>query len=191
MGAMTATAQMTATEFLARPLDPASQRWELIDGELVMSQPQWTHNAAQLAVAYALQGWARAAPDRGRVGLPLDVQLDERNVYEPDVVWYRDGRAPVRGDRAPFPVPDLAVEVRSPATWRYDIGVKKSNYERYGVAELWLIDTAADVVLVFRRSTPTTACFDVSLELAPGDTLTSPLLPGFSLAVGEIFASDA
>jgi Uma2 family endonuclease len=191
MDAVTATEQMTAAEFLARPLDRASERWELIDGELVMSQPQWTHNDSQGCIYAALRRWVNGAGDRGRVGLPLDVQLDERNVYEPDVVWYREGRAPVRGDRAPFPVPDVAVEVRSPATWRYDIGVKKSNYERYGVVELWLIDTAADVVLVFRRSTPTTACFDVSLELAPGDTLTSPLLLGFSLAVGEIFASDA
>jgi Uma2 family endonuclease len=190
MDAVTAIEQMTAAEFLARPLDPASQRWELIDGELVMSQPQWTHNAAQLAVTYALEGWARAAPGRGSVGLPLDVQLDERNVYEPDVVWYRHGRAPVRGDRAPFPVPDIAVEVRSPSTWRYDVGVKKSSYERYGVVELWLVDTEADVLLAFRRSAPATPRFDVSLELVRGETLTSPLLPGFSLADGEIFASE-
>jgi Uma2 family endonuclease len=187
MDAVTATEQMTAAEFLARPLDPASERWELIDGELVMSQPQWTHNDSQGTIFFALKSWVRGAPDRGRVGLPLDVQLDERNVYEPDVVWYRDGRAPVRGDRAPFPVPDVAVEVRSPSTWRYDIGVKKSNYERHRVGELWLVDTAADVVLAFRRSAPAVRRFDVSLELGSGDTLTSPLLPGFSLAVEEIF----
>jgi Uma2 family endonuclease len=188
MDAVTATAPMTAQGFLARPLDPASQRWELIDGELVTSQPQWTHNDSQGCVYAALRHWVDGAGDRGRVGLPLDVQLDERNVYEPDVVWYRDGRAPIRGDRAPFPVPDIAVEVRSPSTWRYDIGVKKSNYERYGVVELWLIDTAADVVLVFRRSAAAAPRFDVSAELHVGETLTSPLLPGFSLAVGEIFA---
>ena len=55
--------------------------------------------------------------------------------------------------RAPYPAPDLAVEVRSPSTWRFDIGRKKENYERYGVGELWLVDTAADVVFAFRRST--------------------------------------
>lgn len=36
---------------------------------------------------------------------------------------------------------------------------------RYGVAELWLIDTAADVVLAFERSAPAVPRFDVSVEL--------------------------
>jgi Uma2 family endonuclease len=191
MDAVTATARMTVEEFLARPLDPASRRWELIDGELVTSQPQWAHNDSQGCIYAALRQWVNGAGGRGAVGLPLDVKLDERNVYAPDVVWYGDDRAPVRGDRAPFPVPDVAVEVRSPSTWRYDIGVKKANYERYGVAELWLIDTAADVVLVFGRSAPAVPRFDVSVELHVGETLTSLLLPGFSLAIGEIFAADA
>jgi Uma2 family endonuclease len=84
----------------------------------------------------------------------------------------------------------LAVEVRSPTTWRFDIGRKKANYERYGVGELWLVDTAADVVMLFRRSRADAPGFDVSLDFNPGDALTSPLLPGFSLAVSEIFELD-
>ena len=51
------------------------------------------------------------------------------------------------------------------------------------------MDTAADVVLVFRRSGPKAPSFDVSLELIAEDTLTSPLLPGFALAVAEIHSS--
>ena len=45
MGAMAATAQMTAAEFLGRPVDPPTRRWELIDGELVMNEPGLMHNA--------------------------------------------------------------------------------------------------------------------------------------------------
>lgn len=113
--------------------------------------------------------------------------MRERNVYLPDVVWYCEGRAPGRDDRAPYPVPDIAVEVRSPSTWHYDVGVKRANYERHGVAQLWLVDTTAHVILVFRRSASPTRYFDVSLELDAGESLTSPLLPGFTLSVGEIF----
>lgn len=105
-------------------------------------------------------------------------------MYGPDVVWYREGRSPRRGDIAPYPLPDLAVEVRSPSTWRHDIGAKKRNYERRGVAELWLVDTAADVV---RRSPPQAPTFDISDELDANATLTSPLLPGFALPVAGIF----
>ena len=188
MDAMAATAEMTATEFLALPLRPEGVvHRELVDGELVVNAPSRTHGDAQGCIYATLRHWSRGAPDRGWVGLPVDVRLDDRNVYEPDVVWYRHARVPESDESAPFSVPDLVAEVRSPSTWRYDIGAKKANYERYGAAELWLVDTAADVVLVFRRSKPDAPDFDVSLELTTADTLTSPLLPGFSLPVGEIF----
>ena len=189
MDAVTATAEMTAAEFLALGPNPRGVRQELIDGELVVNEPGWLHNEAQLEIAFALKSWTRSGTERGSVGLPLDVLLDDQNVYEPDVVWYRHGRAPKRDDPLPYPVPDIAVEVRSPSTWRFDIGAKKANYERYGAAELWLVDTAADVVLLFRRSKPDGRDFDVSLELTAANALTSPLLPGFSLPVGEIFAA--
>ena len=79
--------------------------------------------------------------------------------------------------------------MRSAATWRYDIGAKKAAYERAGLPELWLVDTAADEVLVFRRSAARAAWFDVSLELPAADELGSPLLPGFALLLGGLFGA--
>ena len=187
MDAVTATVQMTAKQFLAIPEDSTARRWELIDGELVVSEASRMHNGSQTCVLVALREWVRGAAGRGWVGLPLDVLIDDRNVYAPDVVWYREGRAPGREDPAPYAVPDLVVEVRSPSTWRYDIGRKKQQYERHGVGELWLVDTAANAVYCYRRSVAHTPYFDVSLDFSPGETLTSPLLPWFALAVDEIF----
>lgn len=77
--------------------------------------------------------------------------------------------------------------MRSPSTWRLDVGTKKRVYEESALPELWLVDTEADVVLVFRRSSPHAATFDVELELAEGDDLTSPLLPGFAVGIAELF----
>jgi len=191
MDSVTATRQITAAEFLAMPARTGAARRELIDGEIVVNQPTWRHNDAQIVIVEALLIWIRAADGRGRAGLPLDVELDDRNVHVPDVVWYRDGRVPALADEPPYPVPDLVVEVRSPSTWRYDIGAKKANYERHGAPELWLVDTAADAVLAFRRSSPDAAHFDISAELAVGGTLTSPQLPGFALPVGDIFRRTA
>jgi Uma2 family endonuclease len=111
----------------------------------------------------------------------------DRDVYQPDLVWYRASRTPKRDDPPPYDVPDLAVEIRSPSTWRYDIGAKKSGYERRGLPELWLVDTAADEVLVFRRSTADAPQFDVALELTRDDALTSPQLPGFTVALRALF----
>jgi Uma2 family endonuclease len=186
MEAMTVAQRMTAQEFLAWEDGP---RWtQLIDGEVVRSQPDKRHHDAQRELGFVLEAWTREAPDRGELCLPLDVRLEEGHVYAPDLLWYRSGRVPGRHDPPPYPIPDLAAEVRSPSTWRFDIGVKKSTYERHGLPELWLVDTAADEVLIFRRSMPSVPIFDVSEELARGDTLTSPLLPGFTLALDALFA---
>ena len=75
------------------------------------------------------------------------------------------------------------VEVRSPGTWRFDVGRKRDVYEAVGVQELWLVDTPASTVIVFRRSAAESVGFDVDAEFGPGETLTSPLLEGFELPV--------
>ncbi len=79
------------------------------------------------------------------------------------------------------------MEVRSPGTWRYDVGRKKAVYESGGLPELWLVDDLAETVLVFRRSCAGAESFDVALELSTGEELTSPQLPGFSLVVAKLF----
>jgi Uma2 family endonuclease len=103
------------------------------------------------------------------------------------VWWVPDGERPRRDAKRIVGPPRLAVEVRSPSTWRYDVGVKKRTYERLGLAELWLVDTAADTVLVYRRSSPEAAEFDVVLEVEGGESLTTPLLPGFSVDLAALF----
>jgi Uma2 family endonuclease len=187
MPATPAVHAMTADEYLARPYDPCNRGMELVGGRLVVDEPLLHHELVCLEILRRLTCWSRQEPGRGLVTLPIDVLIGEHDVYGPDVLWYRDGRAPQRDDPRPYPVPDLAVEVRSPSTWRFDIGVKKAGYERSALPELWLADTPAAVVLVFRRSVPAAPTFDVALELARDDELTSPLLPGFSVRVADLF----
>lgn len=187
MTAVPVADSMTAEDFLALPEPPGVQRRELVEGELVVNEPRPLHQGVLKDLVFALEAWIRAHPTLGEVTLPLDVRLDERNVYAPDVLFYSGDRGPGRSEAVPSPLPDLAVEIRSPSTWRYDIGAKKSAYERHGLAELWLVDTAAEEVLVFRRSRSDAQSFDISVELGRAEGLTSPLLPGFALRLGELF----
>jgi Uma2 family endonuclease len=185
MGAMPATQHMTAGEFLRLPDTDDLRSAELVEGELIVDPPRARHQLVAGEIIYALMTWSRSREARGTVWHNLGVQLDERNVYQPDVLWYQ---AEVEVDldaRPPPPLPQIAVEVRSPSTWRFDIGAKKAAYEREGLRELWLVDTDAKVVLVFRRSAPDVRAFDVALELS--DTLTSPQLDGFELPLAELF----
>ncbi len=188
MTAVPVAERMTAEEFLALP-EPEGAAWarSLVEGEVVVNDPTMLHGEVVSDLLFALSTWVRAADGRGRVSVPVDAWLDERNVYKPDILWYAEGRAPARLDPRPYAMPDLAVEVRSPSTWRYDVGAKRSGYERHGLPELWLVDTAAETVIVFRRSQRTEPTFDASLELSRDGELSSPLLPDFSLALADLF----
>ena len=178
---------ITAEEYLAKPTK--GRRTELVDGVVILHEPRRLHQRVLQRLLRALEDWTLAQPGRGDVSLPLDVRLDDCNVFAPDILWYAEGHVPA--DAAwPYPIPDLAVEVRSPSTWRYDIGAKKARYEQFGLPELWLVDTAADVVIAFRRSSPQAPEFDVALDFTRAQSLTSPLLPGFALALDRVFPSD-
>ncbi len=187
MTAMPVAQTMTAEEFIDLPVPEHGRPWNLVEGEVVVNEPTRLHTATLFDLAFALRKWTEARAGRGTVSLPIDVKLDDRNVYAPDILWYAEGRVPDRHAEPPAPMPDVTAEVRSPSTWRYDIGTKKSGYEREGLRELWLVDTAADAILVYRRSSRDAPTFDVALELGRGETLDSPLLADFALPLADLF----
>jgi Uma2 family endonuclease len=187
MTKMQVTQRITAAEYLEH-YEEDHRRTELVDGLIIMHEARLPHALLSMRLLLALTDWTRAQAGRGMVVVPIDVLLDDRNVYAPDVLWYSEHRMPATDDPWPYPLPDLAIEIRSPSTWRYDVGIKRRTYERQGLAELWLIDGVESVVRALRRSDPAAATFDATHELALGDTLSSPLLHGFALPIAELFA---
>lgn len=161
---------------------------QLIDGVIVVNQPRYRHQRAVGLIYARLLAWATSDEGSGIVSRPLDVVVDRYDVYAPDVLWVADEHR-VDPDEPFEGLPDIAVEVRSPSTWHHDLGIKKECYEQHGLPELWLVDTAASTVLVLRRSSPASSRFDVRVELAAGESVTSPQLPGFVLALDEVFAA--
>lgn len=176
----TVAERLTAEEYFARD-DP--RRTELIDGAVVVNQPTVLHQQVTGAIYAALHAWTQATAGRGAATLPLDVELDDGTVLAPDVLWFAESVA-LDAVRAPR-MPDLVVEVRSPSTWALDIGTKRDRYERHGLRELWLADTASRSVLTYGRSRPE-AGFDRTGELVADAHLASPLLPGFNALVGDL-----
>ncbi len=184
----TTTARITSDEFFA--LTWEDDRWrELIDGVVVVNEPLPRHAITLATIIGELYAWVKAAPSRGLVLTPTDVKLTDFDVYGPGAMWIVERNRPNLDVRLPR-VPELCVEVRSPSTWRYDVGRKRAVYEQAGLPELWLVDTLAETLLVFRRSTTSAPIFDVALELTGEETLCSPQLEGFAVRVGDLFPSS-
>lgn len=149
--AMTKT-RMTVEEFIDAAAD-VREPAQLIDGVMVVNQPKRRHQEAFKRIFYALVTWESPSAGSGCVSPPLDVILDQYNMYGPDVLWYADEQH-MEWEGFQHVLPDLVVEISSPSTWHHDVGQKREMYEHYGLGELWLVDTKAREVRVLRRSRP-------------------------------------
>lgn len=179
-------AKLTYDDLVAMPDD--GLRRELIDGELyVTPSPNRKHQSIVLNLAYLIKGYLRAHR-AGRVFVaPLDVLFSRIDVVEPDVLFVSKAReAEVLAEKHLVGAPDLVVEVGSPGTRRTDERVKQRLYERFAVAEYWIVDPDLDVIKVFRL---VEARYQrvAELSLEAGDVLTTPLLPGLEMPLAEIF----
>ncbi|HXA49671.1 MAG TPA: Uma2 family endonuclease [Candidatus Acidoferrum sp.] len=76
-------------------------------------------------------------------------------------------------------VPDLAVEIVSANDTYANLMRKKDRYRRAGTSEVWLVSTELTEIAIYTAG--------AVRILAAGDTLTSDLLPGFAIAVDDLF----
>ncbi len=147
---------------------------QLIEGLLVKEPaPTYGHQslASQIHVLLAARVGATLA-----LQAPCDVGLDDRNVYQPDVLVLR---SPPSNDAHDVGIPLLAVEVLSPATARRDRRVKRKRLLEAGVAEVWIVDPDTRTIEVDDAT---------GHRVASGDgTLSSTAVPGFSLTPTALF----
>ncbi len=126
---------MTRADLDELPKD--GRRYELIDGVLVVSpSPSWLHQRAAAGVFDLLDascpGWLEV------FFAPLDVDVAEDTVLQPDILVVREDRLADGGDLSG--VPELAVEVLSPSTRRFDLVLKRSRFEQARCASYWVVD---------------------------------------------------
>lgn len=128
---------MQWTEFVALPDD---DRRELIGGQLMeLEVPTQLHEHIVMMIGYFLTAWRR---ERGGGGVALSsgykVRIDDEHGFMPDVQYFKRGReVPQQGLTEGGP--DLAVEVISPSSAKFDRVDKLEGYEAIGTAEYWLI----------------------------------------------------
>lgn len=178
--------RLTAEEFLSLPED--NRRHDLIDGVHYVTTPNVTHQVLCGRLHLALGNFLATRPHLGRVFLPLDVVLSRYDVLEPDLLVVVPDQDQILTDMNVQGVPALAIEVLSPSTRRRDEGVKRRLLDEKGAREYWIVDPKRSCVTVFRRAGDGTFPRVAELEATTAATLTTPLLPGFTLSLEQLFS---
>ena len=175
--------KLTYQDYLNTPDDV---RYELIDGELIVMEPAPTtpHQSVSMNLSTLLWLFVRRHGLGKVFAAPTDVYLSETNVVQPDVLFVSAARTAIITERNVHGAPDLVVEIASPSTEARDRGVKLELYARYGVAEYWLADPAAETVETLR---PEDGEFVATGRYGRTDTFTTPLLPGLAIDLTEVF----
>jgi Uma2 family endonuclease len=173
----------TAAELLARGDDG---RWELVAGE---PRERASPNFAHYRVTGRMQGHLFPFVEEhglGVVGPELSILFatDPDTVLIPDLAFVRADRIPPEDQQTGLAqvVPDLVIEVLSPANTAFEMDEKIRVYLRAGVRLVWIVNPK-------RRSVTVYAGDGTLRSVLPGGVLDGgDVLPGFALAIDRIFA---
>ena len=169
-----------------RTLPENGRQYQVIDGDLIMSPaPKTWHQKVLLRILFALMDFLRSRRCGEVFCAPLDLILSEENVVQPDIVYISNERRGIIFRDGLRGTPDLCVEILSPSNRDLDLNAKRLLYAKYGLPELWIVDPDANTLMLYRLQEDCQAPLKV---LGANDTLTSPSLPGFSLALSAVFA---
>ena len=165
---------------------PDDERYELLDGELVMTPaPRLSHQDVAMQLGTLLNLFVKERGLGKIFAAPCDVVLSETDVVQPDLLFVARDREHLLSNGANvWGAPDVVVEILSPSTAALDRTFKRELYARHGVKEYWLVDPDVRTVTVLLLAERGFADAGV---YGPGETLTSPTLGGLSLNPAEIF----
>ena len=181
-----ATTRLTTVEELERDGTPEG-RYELIDGELVEISPSGGNSSSVGAtVLVYLDNHVRPR----RLGKLYNAEggfvlFPGRDVVRAaDVAFVRADRLPPPPERRGFLrlAPDLVVEVISPSDRMSEVLDKVGMWLEAGVRLLWLVDPRVRTVTVYE---PGRAPRVVGVG---NELVGEPVLPGFRLALADLFA---
>ena len=134
---------------------PASDinHYELLRGRIIMGPPAgWPHGSVEANIVIRLGSFVHTGRLGQLLGSSAGYDLPSDDTVEPDISFISSARlaagpAPQVGKFLRI-VPNLVVEILSPATARKDRTEKKAIYEENGVEEYWIVDTKRKEITV-------------------------------------------
>ena len=175
---------MSASEYYEMPEGPPY--FQLIEGELLLSpSPRFFHQRIVINLLVSIENFLRRH-SLGKIMIaPSDVELDTKNVYQPDLYFVSNSRSSLINKQGVKGAPDFVVEAISASTGRLDLGPKKKIFARRGVREFWAVFPESKEVKVWKLAE---SVDDPVLHLKLGDSLSTEILPGWKIMLEEIFA---
>ena len=174
--------QWTENDYFALP--DTNRYVELSEGRLIMlPHPTYSHQEALKRLFLRLHTFVEKN-GLGTVEIaPLPVRLWPGKIREPDILFVANEHQDRIGEKV-FGVPDLVVEVISPATHEVDRGEKFFEYAQAGVREYWLVDPKKHTVEVYVLQGRT---YEPLGKFDSGERARSEILPGFEVEVDKLF----
>ena len=115
---------------------------------------------------------------------PIDVYLDQKNVFQPDLLYLSKENLGIKGEKGIDGAPDLAVEIISPSNGFKDRNQKKNLYQKFGVKEYWIIDPQTETIEQFLLKKD--GQYFLHLKSGNGE-ISSMIIPGFQIPIRAVF----
>lgn len=164
-------------------------RYEVIGGNLFVSRaPSLSHQEVIGNLLAEIKFYLKTNPV-GKVWITPDLTFSNIDSVIPDLAFARNEKLfSIASGEHLKGSPDLAVEVLSPGTEniRRDRVAKLKLYSSYAISEYWIADPKKKTLEIYRLNS-TNRALELVDTLAQNQILSSPLLPGFSCKLAEIF----
>ena len=170
------------------------ERLELIKGKIfkMSPAPSGKHQTISFNIAGELYNFLKGKTCKAYPA-PFDVRLvrDEKSdkkvntVIQPDICVVCD-LSKVADERSCLGAPDLIIEILSPGNNSKEIKIKYDLYEEFGVKEYWVIYPDEQSLLKYVLNEAGRFVVE-GRALTVGDKVTTPILPGFELALDDVF----
>lgn len=160
------------------------KRYEIIDGNLLMAPAPDTWHQDWVGNLYVRLASFIKQNNLGRLFLsPMDVVLDQENTVQPDLVFVATANEGIIQRRGIFGVPDLLIEIISPASVRRDRYDRKNLFARFGVKEYWIGDPANVALEIL---TLKAGQYELHCAAEQKGKLSSSMLKGLEFDLSEI-----
>ena len=164
---------------------PYRAPYQLIEGELVfMASPYLNHQIISSKLVTLLNIYILKEKLGTLCHAPMDVHLDEENIYQPDILFVSIKRSSILS-KFIFGAPDFVLEIISKSTENKDRNEKMRNYGKFGVDEYWIVNLKKENIEVYHNQI---GIMIHQKTAEKGDSITSRAIKGFTLNVGDVFA---